>query len=160
MQVFGKKTAIFVQKASKFACQPGAKHHKIAISVVDVLQRRLHAEPLFKAASPCEFERIFRTLIESGVLPRQSALVATVGVSHPQLGIAVAAVVVVGVLGILRHAGDFLVGGLPHLLLALHPPGATRPFGRLVWLALVAVGVNAIVPCMHCRACKVVATRI
>lgn len=97
MQVFGKKTAIFVQKASKFARQPGAKHHKIAISVVDVLQRRLHAEPLFKTASPCEFERIFRTLIESGVLPRQSALVATVGVSHPQLGIAVAAVVAVGV---------------------------------------------------------------
>ena len=149
-----------MQKASKFACQPGAKHHKIAISVVDVLQRRLHAEPLFKAASPCEFERIFRTLIESGVLPRQSALVATVGVSHPQIGIAVATVVVVGVLGILRHAGDFLVGGLPHLLLAIHPPGATRLFGGLVWLALVAVGVNAIVPCMHCRACKVVATRI
>lgn len=149
-----------MQKASKFACQPGAKHHKIAISVVDVLQRRLHAEPLFKTASPCEFERIFRTLIESSVLPRQSVLVATVGISHPQLGIAVTAVVAVGVLGILRHAGDFLVGGLPHLLLAIHPPGATRLFGGLVGLALVAVGVNAIVPCVYCRASKIVAARI
>ena len=98
---------------SEVAPQAGAEHHEVSVLVVDILDGGLHCQDSVHLPSPRSLHGVFRPLKESGVLARESAFVQTVPVGGTQLRIPVARIPLAGVLGILCHAGDAPLVGLP-----------------------------------------------
>jgi hypothetical protein len=103
--------------------ESGAKSREISIVVFDVLERWLKGNGFRQLSFPRYFQRIFRTLLEAGVLARQTALVLFVLIGTAQFCVSVAGILMTGVLGILHHARNVLVASLPNALLSVNPPG-------------------------------------
>ena len=102
--------------------ESGTKRREVSIVVFDVLERWLKGNGFRQLSFPRYFQRIFRTLLETGVLARQSALVLLVPIGAAQFSVSVAGILMTGVLGILHHARNVLVASLPYTLLSVNPP--------------------------------------
>ena len=72
--------------------ESGTERREISIVVFDVLERWLKGNGFRQLSFPRYFQRIFRTLLEAGVLARQSALVLLVLIGTAQFCVSVAAI--------------------------------------------------------------------
>lgn len=82
----------------KIHIESGAKCREISIVVFDVLERWLKGDGFRQLSFPRYFQRIFRTLMEAGVLARQAALVLLVLIGATQFCVSVAGILMTGVL--------------------------------------------------------------
>ena len=103
--------------------ESGTECREISIVVFNVLERWLKGDGFRQLSFPRYFQRIFRTLLEAGVLARQATLVLLVLIGTAQFCVSVAGILMTGVLGILHHARNVLVACLPDALLSVNPPG-------------------------------------
>ena len=78
--------------------ESGTKRREISIVVFDVLERWLQGDGFRQLSFPRYFQRIFRTLLEAGVLTRQATHVLFVLISAAQFCVSVAGILLTGVL--------------------------------------------------------------
>ena len=115
----GKSSFSFILETD---IESGTEHREVSIVVFDVLERWLKGNGFRQLSFPRYFQRIFRTLLEAGVLARQTALVLIVLIGAAKFGVSVAGILMTGVLGILHHARNVPVASLPNALLSVNPP--------------------------------------
>ena len=78
--------------------ESGTECREISIVVFNVLERWLKGDGFRQLSFPRYFQRIFRTLLEAGVLARQAALVLLVLIGAAQFCVSVAGILMTGVL--------------------------------------------------------------
>lgn len=135
--------------------ESGTKRREISIVVFDVLERWLKGDGFRQLSFPRYFQRIFRTLLEAGVLARQAALVLLVLIGTAQFSVSVAGILMTGVLGILYHARNVLVASLPNALLSIDPPGTGCFALGFIGRNHFAILVDRILTGMNGSTCKI-----
>lgn len=128
--------------ASEPDVEAGGEHQVVALVVGDILQGGLHIDVMVNVSAPSGLDRILATLMEAGILRRESAGAAAVGVDTSHLAISVAATGLTGVGRELDHAGDIATTLTPQRLLAISPPGTAHPAARTIGIGYSALVVD------------------
>ena len=133
---------IYAPTASEPDVEAGGEHQVVALVVGDILQGGLHIDVMVNVSAPGGLDRILAALMEAGILRRESAGTAAVGVDTSHLAISVAAAGLTGVGRELDHAGDIATALTPQRLLAISPPGTAHPAARTVGIGHSALVVD------------------
>lgn len=128
--------------ASEPDVEAGGEHQVVALVVGDILQGGLHIDVMVNVSAPSGLDRILAALMEAGILRRESAGAAAVGVDTSHLAVSVAAAGLTGVGRELDHARDIATALTPQRLLAISPPGTAHPAARAVGIGHSALVVN------------------
>lgn len=73
--------------ASEPDVEAGGEHQMVALVVGNILQGGLHIDVMVNVSAPSGLDRILATLMEAGILRRESAGAAAVGVDTSHLAI-------------------------------------------------------------------------
>ena len=103
---------IYAPTASEPDVEAGGEHQVVALVVGDILQGGLHIDVMVNVSAPSGLDRILAALMEAGILCRESAGAAAVGVDTSHLAVTVATA---GLTGVYRYAAVRI------------PPPTTRP---------------------------------
>lgn len=133
---------IYAPTASEPDVEAGGEHQVVALIIGDILQSGLHIDVMVNVSAPSGLDRILAALMEAGILCRESAGAAAVGVDTSHLAISVAAAGLTGVGRELDHAGDIATALTPQRLLAISPPGTAHPAARAVGIGHSALVVD------------------
>ena len=114
----------------KNAVEAGTDYHEVAFPIRNIMERGLHGQRVVEMPFPRDFQRVFRTLMESGVLSGHSALIAIIHVSASEFAVSVTTILAACVFRILHHARNAFLLGTPYRLFCINPPSATCLSGR------------------------------